>query len=143
MQKNSTGNTTGIGTVADSVPFFINNLANILPEGNINALFADDVSVLATHQDEGAERDAQKAVDVALRLASEWKVQVNAGKSESSFLSTCSREARWEPNIQVDGKKIRHEETQRLPGVHLDRNILCRPHDKQDGRKAENDWSSS
>ena len=50
--------------------FYINNLANILPANNVNALFADDVSVLATnHSKEQAETDAQKSVDVVVRWA--------------------------------------------------------------------------
>ena len=49
--------------------FYINRLANSLPTKNINALFADDVSVLSTNNDlEKATKDAQEAVDTVV----EW-----------------------------------------------------------------------
>ena len=105
--------------------YYINNLANILPTDNLNALFADDVSILATnHVKEEAERSAQTAVDTVVGWAKEWKLKLNADKSETSFFSTGSHEAQWTPKIQVDGKEIRHDPTPRLLGVYLDRNLF-------------------
>ena len=48
---------------------YINTLAEILPQQNLNSLFADDVGALATNVDrEAANRDAQETVDVV----SQW-----------------------------------------------------------------------
>ena len=107
---------------------YMNNLANILPGNNVTALFAD-VSILATNNSkEQAETDVQRSVDLVVRWAKQWKLQLNAGKSEASFFSTSSHEAKWEPNIQMDGSKIRNEKTPRLLGVRLDRNLYFSPH---------------
>ena len=50
--------------------FYISQLAKILPRETLNALFADDVSVLATDKTkEETERKAQQTVDVVTNWA--------------------------------------------------------------------------
>ena len=56
----------------------MNSLANSLPTKNINALFADDVSVLSTNNDlEKATKDAQEAVDTVVEWAKRWKLRLS------------------------------------------------------------------
>ena len=50
--------------------FYINELADILPIENTNALFADDVSVLSTRgTKEAAQEAAQRNVDTVVSWA--------------------------------------------------------------------------
>ena len=108
---------------------YINTLAEILPQQNLNSMFADDAGVLATNEDrEAATRDAQKAVDVVSQWSREWKLNLNASKSEVSFFSTWTGESTWEPEIQIDGKKIDCVATPRLLGVTLDRQLTFGTH---------------
>ena len=52
--------------------FYINNLAELLPTENVNALFADDVGILATARTiEEAQEKAQNAVDIVVRWSKE------------------------------------------------------------------------
>ena len=45
--------------------FYINNLAEILPDTNVNVLFADDVGILATADSiKEAEAEALKSVEI-------------------------------------------------------------------------------
>ena len=111
--------------------FYINNLAEILPTTNINSLFADDVSILAVRRTlKEAEAAAQSSVDVVVSWAKTWKLQLNATKSEVSFFTTKTAEAKWSPSIKIEGNAIPFKETPRLLGVILDRHMTFGPHVK-------------
>ena len=57
---------------------FINNLADILPEDAQAAIFADDVTLLATHRNkEQAVVELQALVDVVAAWCKEWKLTLN------------------------------------------------------------------
>ena len=87
--------------------FYINNLAKILPPEITNSLFADDVTLLATSDTlSEAEELVQKSVDVVTKWSKEWKISLNATKSEASFFSNSNHETavKWKPKIVIDGK---------------------------------------
>ncbi|XP_066931550.1 uncharacterized protein [Clytia hemisphaerica] len=89
----------------------------------------DDVSILATEKTkEETERKAQQTVDVVTNCAQEWKISPNATKSEASFFSTWSQEAKWMPTITIDGQPIKKEKTPQLLWVILDRLLNFGPH---------------
>ena len=74
--------------------FYINNLAEILPPDTLNALFADDVAAAATRRSFlDAQTAVQHTVDVVAKWSKEWKVQLNAAKSETSYFSNKAKEA--------------------------------------------------
>ena len=109
--------------------FYINSLADSLPKKNLNALFADDVSILSTNSDKDtAARNVQDSVDHVVQWAKQWKLCLNAKKSESSFFSTSSQEANWKPHIVVDTKVIEFVSSPRFLGVLLDRSLQFGPH---------------
>ena len=56
---------------------------------------------------------AQESVDLVVQWAKDWKLQLNATKSEAAFFSTDPNETGWEPKIQMEEKTIRFE---RIPG---------------------------
>ena len=86
--------------------FYINNLADLLPDFNINAMFADDVSILASApKKEDAVRKAQTAVDVVVKWSREWKLNLNADKSEASFFTTASHEIKFKPVIIIEAQQ--------------------------------------
>ena len=41
---------------------------------------------------------------VQVHWAHSWKLKLNAGKSEVSFFSTHSKEAKWTPRIEINGE---------------------------------------
>ena len=89
--------------------FYINELARKLPNSNLHALFADDVSVLATRRSlEEAEAATQQSVDMVVSWAKKAKLHLNAGKSEAATFTTKSNDAGWKPKIEVEGEAISH-----------------------------------
>ena len=108
---------------------FINNLAEILPEDAQVAMFADDVTLLATHRDKKtAEGQLQHLVDIVSAWSKEWKLTLNADKCEVCFFTTDTKEANWSPSIIIDGKVLKHEPTPKLLGVTLDRQLCFSKH---------------
>ena len=108
---------------------YINTLAEIIPTKNLNSLFADDVGILATNRDrDAAVADAQEAVDVVSGWSKEWKLNLNAAKSETSFFSNWTQETKWQPSIMIDGQPIKYTAFPRLLGVVLDCQLTFTKH---------------
>ena len=108
---------------------YINNLAELLPDSNINAMYADDVSILGQSTcKEEAERLAQETVNIVVRWSIEWKLKLNAGKSEVSFFTRSTKLAKHSPKIDVDGTEIELSPTPRLLGVILDQKLTFKAH---------------
>ena len=115
--------------------FFIDNLAKELPTETLNALFADDVTVLATERTkEEAQHVAQKTVDIVAEWSRQWKLDLNASKSECSFFTTYTKEmSKFKPSIKLrhnefdllfdEGDEFKFNPTPRLLGVILDRQL--------------------
>jgi ribonuclease HI len=111
---------------------YINNLANLLPESETIAMFADDVSILSTRRSrEEATKAAQAAVDIVVAWSKEWKLTLNSSKSEVSFFTTWTHEATWKPTVLVGGEKIPFREHPRLLGVYLDCQLSFQYHTKE------------
>ena len=111
--------------------FYIDNLASILPSETLNALFADDVAVKGSGKTiEEAEDKVQKTVDVVTAWSKEWKLELNATKSECALFTTYTREAQRKAAITADGKKIPFKAEPRFLGVTLDRQLTFGRHTK-------------
>ena len=112
--------------------FYINSLAELLPsEDMVNALFADDVTLLAVRPTLlEAQEAVQKSVDIVVKWAKEWKLVLNATKSEVSFFSNSTKETpkTFTPPIVIEGKPIPFNPQPRLLGVLLDRQLSFGPH---------------
>jgi len=103
--------------------FYINTLAVRLPESNTNSLFADDISILASAKTlKEAERKIQEAVDIVAEWAKEYKMDLST-KSEVTFFSMSTKDAKWTPLIKIGDTPIKFEKSPRLLGVHLDRTL--------------------
>jgi len=120
--------------------FFIDNLAKELPSSTLNALFADDVTILATDRSkEEATRKAQMTVDIVADWSRRWKLDLNASKSECSFFTTYTKEmSTFRPTIKLrnnefdllydEGDEFKFSDTPRLLGVILDKQLCFEPH---------------
>ena len=109
--------------------FYINTLAKILPIENLNSLFADDVQILASDADRlVATANAQAAVNVVYRWSREWKLNLNASKSEVAYFTNWTGESSWNPDIIINGAPIAYSPTPRLLGVTLDRYLTFAQH---------------
>ena len=111
--------------------FFIDNLAQRLVSENpemakklVFSLFADDVTILARHNSRvDAAKAAQWAVNLVARWSTEWKLTLNASKSEVAYFTTNTHEAAHEPHVTIQGVKIPFAKHPKLLGVHFDRQL--------------------
>ena len=104
--------------------FYINDLATTLNHDAVIALFADDVSILTTaRKREDAEATAQSVVNSVVTWSQEWKLNLNAEKSEVCPFSTWSNDSSWNPTIFIGNQRVRVNTTTRLLGVILDRSL--------------------
>ena len=116
--------------------FFINNVVDrLMLEDPVRAqqlvisLFADDITVLAQHSKrEIATAEAQWAVDVIANWSKEWKLELNATKSEVTFFSTWTHEANFQPSISIANKVVPYKKTPKLLGVRYDWNLSFTAH---------------
>ena len=98
--------------------FYINNLASSLNDDAIIALFPDDVSILTiARKKKDAEATAQSVVNSVLIWSQEWRLNLNADKSEVCHFSTWSSDSTCQPTIFIGTKKIRVSITLCLFGV--------------------------
>ena len=112
--------------------FYINNLASLLNDDAVIALFADDFSILTTaRKKEDAEATAQSLVNSILIWNQAWKLNLNTDKSEVCPFSTRSNDSTWKSTVFTGTQKIRVNVTPRLLGVILDRSLTFNAHLKK------------
>ena len=110
--------------------FYIDTLAQRLPDNTINSLFADDVTITGSGSSlQQAQRNCQRAVDVVVEWCREYKM-ILSDKSVSSFFTTSGNEASWRPTIHAGDLTLKYDPTPRLLGVILDRQLTFGPHVK-------------
>ena len=97
--------------------FYINTLAEILPDDTVNSLFADDVTILASDPSpEKAQRKCQRTVNIVYEWAKEYKMYLS-DKSEVTFFSTSTNEAKWRPTVKLGDSTLKFNSNRRLLGV--------------------------
>ena len=114
-----------------------------LPQGSVLCFFCstltilqlhstDNVSILTTaRKREDAEATAQSVVSSIVTWSQEWKLNLNAEKSEVCPLSTWSNDSSWNPTIFTGNQKVRVNTTPCLFGVILDRSLTFNAHMKK------------
>ena len=100
--------------------FYINDLATTLNNDAVIACKRED-----------AEATAQSVVSSVLTWIQEWKLNLNAEKSEVCPFSTWSNDSSWNPTIFISNQKVRVNTTPRLLGVILDRSLTFNAHLKK------------
>ena len=111
--------------------FYVNNLAETLPNDVVTALFADGVSILTTaRKKEDVVTAAQSEVTKVYEWGWTWKLNLNADKSECCPFSSWSNDNKWCPSLTIGGQQIRVNEIPRLLGVFLDCSLLFNAHIK-------------
>ena len=66
----------------------------------------------------------------------EWKLNLNASKSEVAYFSTWTKEPEWNAEIKIDGEPIAFTHTPRLLGVTMDRQLTFGEHVKNVSKAA-------
>ncbi len=75
---------------------------------------------------------AEAAIQGALTNEAEWsrhrKLTLNASKNEVSSFTGNSKEARWQPSVQLDGAFLTTTSLSKFLGVTIDRVLFVGPH---------------
>ena len=104
-------------------------LASSLNNDAVIALFADNISILTTAcKTEAAEVAGQSVVNSVLIWSLQWKLNLNAEKSEVCSFSTWSNDSLWWPIIFIGTQKIRLNTTPHVLGIILDRSFTFNAH---------------
>ena len=59
-------------------------------------------------------------MDIVVEWSREWKLNLNADKSEAAFFTTATREIKYQSTIFIAGEIIKVNPNPRLLGVYLD-----------------------
>ena len=114
---------------------YVNDLPTSLTTPHVS-LFADDVAIWAQDADlHKAERQIQQNIDELNSWSRVWKMDISVQKSECSFFSTNSHEAKWRPNLHLDGQPLRYSATPKFLGITYDRQLTFATHAAIVGRK--------
>ena len=107
--------------------FFIDGINDALPKGVQVSLYADDIAVWAQHRD---KETAQNLVQTSVTNIANWstKHKLNPSKCESTLFSTCPGEAKWSPEITLDGQTLKVNPTPTFLGVTFDRTLTFSQH---------------
>ena len=109
--------------------FYINRLSEVIPADIDHAMFADDASIWAAHKDLNVlEAKLQRVIDIINEWSIKKKMTINTDKCEVTFFSTDSHEAKWRPNMKLDGEEIKYEASPKFLGVYLDRTLSFTEH---------------
>ena len=77
---------------------------------------------------------ANNRIQECLEAVAEWskrkKMNINVSKSEITFFSNDPKEAKWRPDIQLDGQSVPYNPNPKFLGVHLDRTLSFSEHVK-------------
>ncbi len=103
-----------------------------LPQGSEKvevAMFADDVSLFSSHPNkEVAEASIQEAIMNVAEWSRDRKLTLNTIKCEVAFYTNNSKEARWQPSVQLDVTTLNTTPLPKFLGVTTDRALSFGPH---------------
>ncbi len=91
-------------------------------------MFTDDVSLFSSHpKKEVAEAAIQEAITNIADWSRRLKLTLNASKCEVAFFTNNSKEARWQPSVQLDGALLTTTSLPKFLGVTIDRALSFGP----------------
>ncbi len=100
-----------------------------IPENVEVAMFADDVSLFNSHPNKEV---AEAAIQEAITNVAEWsrrrKLTITASKCEVAYFINSSKEARWQPSLQLDETLLNITYLPKFLGVTIDRALSFGPH---------------
>ncbi len=108
---------------------YIDDLRWVIPKNVEVAMFADTVSLFSSHPNKEV---AVAAIQEAITKVAEWsrrcKSTINASKCEVAFFINNSREARWQPLLQLEGALLNPTSLPKFLGVAIGRDLSFGPY---------------
>ncbi len=109
--------------------FYIDDLRRVIPENVEVAMFAVDVSLFSSHPNkEVAEAAIQEAITNVAERSRLRKLTLKTSKCEVAFFTNNSKEASWQPSVQLDGALLTTTSLPRFLRVTINRALSFGPH---------------
>ena len=109
--------------------FYINQMAEQLPDNITASLYADDVAILASSTSKPqAVKLAQEATNTVSTWSKEWKLTLNGSKSEYMIFSQSHADSQWSPNIVIDDIPLKRNQNAKFLGITFDRTLTFNQH---------------
>ena len=118
---------------------FINDISEYLPEDASSSLFADDTaaSVECGKDREQATRRMQRNINGINEWAEDWKMKLNAGKTQVMVISSKDNDVAWKPKLHLEGLELEVVREYRFLGVTIDSGLRFEKHLKNVIEKAK------
>ena len=109
--------------------FFINPVRSVVSREVSVSMYADDVAVwVRDRRKERAAALVSEAVGAISQWSKESRLCLSTDKCVTGFFSQDTREAKWAPVVEVEGRVLRFDPNPVLLGVKFDRVLSFRPH---------------
>ena len=117
---------------------FINDITDYMSPDAATSLFADDTaaSVECSKDREEAERRMQRNISGIKNWADDWKMRLNAGKTQVMVISSNRKDTDWKPKLYLEGAELEVVDEYRFLGVTIDRELRFNTHVKNTILKA-------
>ena len=96
--------------------FYINTIADNLPDEVRNSIFADDLTIWASNNQ---KLEASDSIQRAVRTIEEWcrdKKMILSDKSVVTFFSSGFGDAKWIPRVTMNGLPLKFDPSPKLSG---------------------------
>ena len=108
---------------------YINDITDEMPDGIEVSLFADDLAILASHEDlEEASTLLQRGLNTIEKWSKKWKMALNIDKCEVTHFTKWTKEAQWRPTLNLHNEPIQYSETPISVVVTFDQQLAFRAH---------------
>ena len=100
---------------------FIGDIVKDLGSEVKTSLFADDLAIWTQDEDpRQCERKIQKAIDKIETWANQWRMELNAEKTEYILFTNWNKESKWTANLKLNGTSIQKNDQPKFLGVKFD-----------------------
>ena len=117
--------------------FYINTIADNLPDEVRNSIFADDLTIWASNNQ---KVEACDSIQRAVRTIEEWcrkKKMTMSDKSVVTFFSSGSGDAKWIPRVTMNGLPLKFDPAPKLLGINMSRTLSFQSHVDKVGAKVQ------
>ena len=109
---------------------FINDITEYMPNDAATSLFADDTaaSVECSKNETEATERMQKNIDGIKSWADDWKMRLNAGKTQVMVISSNDKHTKWKPQLKLEGQNLEVVNEYKFLGVTIDNKLNFNKH---------------
>ena len=117
--------------------FYINPVADVIPNDVLNSIFADDLTIWASDHN---KETAQGRVQEAVKHIESWcrrKKMLLSDKSVVAFFSAASCDSKWVPSLNMNNLPMKFDPAPKLLGLYMNRTLSFQQHVEYVVRKVE------